>query len=666
MKFEIRAKAEGSRARTGTITTAHNTIDTPVFMPVGTRGAVRTQTLGQLESLGASIILSNTYHLLVRPGIEVFERLGGLHSWMGWTKSILTDSGGFQIFSLPHARSMGEDGAEFRSYADGTKLLLTPERSIAMQQAIGSDIMMVLDQCIDSTSSREQAQLAMELTHRWARRSLAARDAGTPASASSQALFAIIQGACFPELRRASADALTSMQGFDGFAIGGLAVGETRAQREDTTEMTAQWLPEAQPRYLMGVGTPLDLLEGVHRGVDMFDCILPTAWAQQGVVFTSHGKVDVKRGVHKLAEQSLDRGCDCEACTRYSRSYLHHLIKAREPLGWQLLAFHNLRFYLRLMQEIRAQISGGTFAAFHRQQREILALPDQDNPPARRPAPKPQRPTTRGQFRVHTSPAGFSSIQHLPSGEVMHAANHPDVEAERVYVEQSVLIAGALASPAPLVVWDVGLGAAHNAMALVRKLDSHPGHAGVSIISFERDLDAFRLALSLQRAFPHLRHPAPHILAHAGSYQREGLTWTLRQGDFLEQLATAPPPDVIFFDPFSSKVDTAMWSLETFRRLFGHLDRAAELFTYRSSTALRSSLLAAGFHVARGIASIPKSETTIALKIAGDVDFSRHVFLGQEWLDKRARSTARFSADVAPEHHLQLEQVIRSHAQFGS
>jgi queuine tRNA-ribosyltransferase len=662
--FEIRAKAAGSRARTATLTTAHSTIETPVFMPVGTRGSVRTQTLAQLEKLGASIILGNTYHLLVRPGIETFERFGGLHRWMGWKKSILTDSGGFQIFSLPNARSMGEDGAEFRSYADGTKLLLTPERSIAMQRAIGSDIMMVLDQCIDSTSSHAQAQTAMELTHRWARRSLAAR------GESTQALFAIVQGACYEDLRRASADALTSMQGFDGFAIGGLAVGETRAQREDITELTAQLLPEAMPRYLMGVGTPLDLLEAVHRGVDMFDCILPTAWAQHGVVFTSHGKVDLKRGVHKLAEQPLDRTCDCEACSLYSRSYLHHLIKCKEPLGWQLLAFHNLRFYLELMREIRAQIDRGTFAAFHKHQRDVLALTDQDNPPARRPPSKPARPTTRGLFRVHESPDGFSSIQHVPSGEIMHAANHPDVEAERVYVEQSVSIAQALASPArPLVVWDVGLGAAHNAMALIRKLDATPAHAPISIVSFERDLDAFRLALGLQRSFPHLRHPAPHILAHAGVYRRDGLEWTVHEGDFLATFASAPQPDVIFYDPFSSKVDTEMWSFATFQKLFAHLERSVELFTYRSSTALRTSMLAAGFHVARGVASLPKPETTIALKIAGPDshrDFSRHAFLGREWLDRRARSSARFGADIAPEHHQQLEQAIRSHAQFCS
>jgi queuine tRNA-ribosyltransferase len=651
VNLEIRTKALDSRARTATLVTAHSTIETPVFMPVGTRGTVRTQTLDQLERLGASIILSNTYHLLVRPGIEVFERLGGLHRWMAWGKSILTDSGGFQIFSLPNARSMGEAGAEFRSYADGTKLLLTPERSIAMQRAIGSDIMMVLDQCIDSTSSHAEAQAAMELTHRWAQRCLVAR------GESQQALFAIVQGACFPDLRRASADALTSMP-FDGFAIGGLAVGETRAQREDITELTTELLPEDKPRYLMGVGTPLDLLEAVHRGVDMFDCILPTAWAQQGVVFTSHGKIDLKRGVHKLAEQPLDRACDCEACTLYTRSYLHHLIKCKEPLGWQLLAFHNLRFYLELMREIRAQIDRGTFTAFHKAQREQLALTDQDNPPARKPRRVAIKPTTLGNFGVHVSSLGFASIQHLPSGEIMHARNHPDREAERVYIEQSVQLAQAR----PLVVWDVGLGAAHNAMALIRTRAS--GHPPIALVSFERDLDAFRLALDHQKQFPHLRHAAPHILAKSGRYQRDHLSWTVAEGDFLETFPRAPQPDLVFYDPFSGNVDTPMWSLATFERLFAFFERSVELITYRSSTAVRSSMLAAGFHVARGVASQPKPETTIALRITGDVDFSRHVFLGHDWLDKRARSSARFGTDIAPEHQLAVEHTIRNHAQF--
>ncbi len=629
-------------------------------MPVGTRGAVRTQTLGQLEQLGPALILSNTYHLMVRPGPEVFDRLGGLHRWMGWNQGILTDSGGFQVFSLANGRTMSEEGAEFRPSGSGSRILLTPERSIAMQRSIGSDIMMVLDQCIDSTSSRTDAEAAMHLTHRWAHRSLAAR------GESEQQLFAIVQGACFEDLRRESARVLTGIEGFDGYAIGGLAVGETKAQREDLTELTAQLLPTDKPRYLMGVGTPLDLLEAVHRGVDMFDCILPTAWAQHGKAFTSHGRLDLRRGVHKFAEQPLDATCDCDACRLYTRSYLHHLVKCQEPLGWQLLSFHNLRFYLRLMASIRSHIEADTFAAFHAEQRVVLALDDQDNPPLRQPRTKPTRSLERGAFRVHTSTQGFASIQHEPSGEIMHSVNHPDVEAERVYVAQSVLIREALAGTRPLVVWDVGLGAGHNAMALVRALDAAPTHAPIELVSFELDLDAFRLALAHTGPFSHLRHPAPNILAHRGRFERDRLTWTLVEGDFAALYPTAPRPDVIFYDPFSSKVDTALWSLATFRALRAQLSGPLEALTYTASTAIRSSLLAAGFHVARGVPSGPKEETTIAFLPGPGADFSSHHLLGADWLARRSRSTAPFGADVPAELRPELEHAIASHAQFTS
>ncbi|HWO26967.1 MAG TPA: tRNA guanosine(34) transglycosylase Tgt [Kofleriaceae bacterium] len=662
LKFTIRARAAGSRARAATLETLHGAIETPVFMPVGTRASVRTQTLEQLLALDAQILLANTFHLLVRPGPELFEQVGGLHRWMRWPRTILTDSGGFQIFSLPDALALHEEGAELRGHRDGGKLLLTPERSIAMQRAIGSDIMMVLDRCIDATSPHALARAAMELTHRWAARSLAAR------GDSPQALFAIVQGACYPELRRASAATLTSMPGFDGYAIGGLAVGETRAAREDMTELTAQLLPEDRPRYLMGVGTPLDLLEAVHRGVDMFDCVLPTAWAQQGLAFTTLGKIDLARGVHKLAERALDPACPCTACTVYSRSYLHHLVKCKEPLGWQLLAFHNLRFYLRLMEDIRAHIAQDTFAAFHAEQRRTLALVDPEHPPGRQPAARASKPISRGAFAVHTSPRGFASIQHVPSGEIMHSVNQPDEEAHRVYVAQSALFAEALASARqrPIVVWDVGLGAAHNAMALVRALDAAPAHAPIQLVSFERDLDPFRLALGHGKLFPHLRCAPPHVLAASGAYRRDRLEWLLCEGDFLATFAGQPTPDVIFWDPFSTKVDGPLWSLETFRRVFAALDRPAELFTYSSSTAVRSSLLAAGFHVARGVASGPKEETTIALRLGPGSDLSRHALLGGSWLDRRARSTAPFGPDIAPEHHAELERAIREHAQFAA
>ena len=383
MQFTVHATVAGSQARAATLVTARDAIETPVFMPVGTRGTVRTQTLPQLEqlaALGAPILLANTYHLLVRPGVEVFERFGGLHRWMGWPHSILTDSGGFQIFSL--AGTTIDDASATLHLPGGQTLVLSPERSIAMQRAIGADIMMVLDHCLASTSPRAEAEAAMHRTHRWAQRSLVAR------GDSAQALFAIVQGACFADLRRTSVEVLTGVPGFDGYAIGGLAVGESRAQREDTTELVTRLLPADRPRYLMGVGMPIDLLEGVHRGIDMFDCILPTALAQQGLAFTSRGRIDLARGVHRLAEQALDPACDCDACTRTPRSYLHHLVKCQEPLGWQLLAFHNLSFYVRLMAEIRAQIRAGTFLAFYAAQRELLTRADPDNPPGKKPRVK--------------------------------------------------------------------------------------------------------------------------------------------------------------------------------------------------------------------------------------------------------------------------------------
>jgi queuine tRNA-ribosyltransferase len=531
-----------------------------------------------------------------------------------------------------------------------------------MQRAIGADIMMVLDQCIASTSPRAHAEAAMARTHRWAQRSLAAR------GEAANALFAIVQGACFPDLRRASADALLELgardrRGFDGFAIGGLAVGETRAEREAMTELVTEHLPTDRPRYLMGVGMPIDLLEGVHRGIDMFDCILPTALAQQGVAFTSRGRIDLRRGVHRLADVVLDPACGCEACAR-PRSYLHHLIKCKEPLGWHLIAFHNLAFYTRLMADIRASLAAGTFLAFRAEAKDRLERADPDNPPGPRPRVKADKPATRGAFEVHASPHGFASIRHIASGEIMHSVNDPNAEAAKIYVAQSARIAAALAGDGPIVVWDVGLGAGHNAMALVRAIEeAGAAPAPITMISFERDLDAFRLALGEGAAFPHLRHRAPHIVAHRGAFASEQLTWSVCEADFLAAFADQPRPDVIFYDPFSAKVDGPMWSLATFRRLFAHVaaaDAAVELFTYSGSTAIRSALLAAGFHVARGVGSGPKPETTIALTRP----LAPHALLGRDWLDRRARSTAKLPADVPAALHAELEHAIASHAQF--
>ncbi len=373
LKFHLQKEASGSRARAGLIETERMQVETPIFMPVGTQATVKGIKTYELEELNANILLANTYHLLLRPGPEVFEKMGGIHKFMNWKRMVLTDSGGFQIFSLPHSRRMTEAGAEFRSYTDGKMILLSPEKSIATQISIGSDIMMVLDQCVPGDSEYKVAEKAMHLTHRWALRSLKAR------GESRQALFGIVQGACHEELRRQSADFLTQ-QPFDGFAIGGLAVGETKAEREDFCELSASLLPKDKPRYLMGVGTPIDLLEAVHRGVDMFDCIIPSAYAKQGKAYTSQGMIKLERSVYKFEDIPLDPECSCPTCRLYSRAYLHHLRKTDETLGWQLLSYHNIKFYTDLMREMRQHILNDTFEAFYREKREVLARHDQSHP----------------------------------------------------------------------------------------------------------------------------------------------------------------------------------------------------------------------------------------------------------------------------------------------
>ncbi len=357
--FTLTAFDPGSRARRGLLVTPHGSVRTPVFMPVGTRASVTGLGPDDLGQVQASIILANTYHLLLRPGPELFRRVGGIHPFMRWPGPVLTDSGGYQIFSLPAARTMSEEGACFASYIDGRAHLLSPEGSIDMQTAIGSDIMMVLDECTDSTMDPATLRRAMERTHRWALRSLAAR------RNPEQALFAIVQGGLMGELRRESAAFLTQ-HAFDGFAIGGLAVGDTRAQREDMTAFVTELLPRERPRYLMGVGTPPDLLVAIGHGVDMFDCVLPTRLAWQGIAFTSTGRVRLTRSAHRDADETLDARCACSTCRGFTRAYLHHLMKSSEPLGPRLLSLHNLHYYVRLMQEAGQAIEAGTYAAFAR------------------------------------------------------------------------------------------------------------------------------------------------------------------------------------------------------------------------------------------------------------------------------------------------------------
>jgi queuine tRNA-ribosyltransferase len=358
--FELRAACPDTPARTGVLTTTHGSIETPSFMVVGTRATVTGLSPHDLRRVGTQVVLGNTYHLMLRPGREAFERVGGIHRFMGWNGPVLTDSGGYQIFSLAADRVISERGARFRSYVDQRMHMLSPEESIAMQSAIGSDIMMVLDVCLNSTSDPALIRAAMERTHRWAIRSLRAR------TNENQALFAIAQGGLSTDLRRESVNFLTQHP-FDGFAIGGLAVGDRREEREAITAFSASLLPREKPRYLMGVGTPPDLVHGVLAGIDLFDCMLPTHLAWQGTAFTNRGRVKITRGAYLRADDSLDDSCSCETCRDYSRAYLHHLFKCKEPLGSRLLSIHNLHHYNALMSEMRASIAAGNFAAYARE-----------------------------------------------------------------------------------------------------------------------------------------------------------------------------------------------------------------------------------------------------------------------------------------------------------
>jgi len=661
LQFQIEARATGCGARAAVFRTLHNEVLTPLFMPVGTQATVKAQLPQTLEDAGSQILLANTYHLLLRPGLDVFRRMGGIHEFMSWKRSVLTDSGGYQIFSLPHSRSLTEEGAVFQSYTDGRPILLSPEASIGAQVAIGSDIMMALDQCVASTADEAVARAAMELTHRWAARSLAAR------GDSPQAIFAIAQGALFPELRRESALGLAGMD-FDGFAIGGLAVGEGKSEREDICAFTAGLLPADKPRYLMGVGTPLDILEAVHRGVDMFDCIIPTQVAQRGGVFTSRGYLQLRRGVYKFSDEKLDPACSCPTCRRYSRAYLHHLTKTRETLGWQLLGKHNIHFYHQLMRDIRASILSDTFLALYREKRATLHEDDLDNPVLVQ-KPKKAKRQALGNYEIHTAWEGFSSIRHIHSGEIMHSRTPPMEEARRLYVEQSRLAERLREQEAgPLVIWDVGLGAGANAMAAVACHESGEKPVrGLHIVSFENDLDSLRLAFRNNDQFRYLRHSAPSAILKEGAWRSKthpGLAWTLVPGDFSETAGTSPfAPDIIFYDMFSGKTNAGAWTPGAFRRLFAACrGRSVGLFTYTCSTAARVALLAAGFHVARGRGTGDKTETTIAL--TPEAVRADHELLAADWLEKWKRSSARFPADLSAAEQSAWEEVILGHPQF--
>ncbi len=350
-------------ARRGVLTTLHGDIETPVFMPVGTQGVVKAVTPRDLEEAGASVILGNTYHLYLRPGDELIARRGGLHRFSGWSRPILTDSGGYQVFSLASRRKVEEQGVHFQSHLDGSAHLLTPEKAVDIQANLGSDIAMVLDECPALPAAASAIDESLMLTARWARRCrdrfLALRDA----RASSSMLFGIVQGGTFPELRAKSA-ALTLEIGFDGYAIGGLSVGEPNEVMYEVIGHTAPLLPADRPRYLMGVGTPIDILEAVARGVDMFDCVLPTRNARNGQLFTSEGPINIKNAAFAEDDGPVDAACRCYACQHFSRAYLRHLFMAGEMTSGTLNTLHNLTYYLDTMRRIRQAIAFGTFEEF--------------------------------------------------------------------------------------------------------------------------------------------------------------------------------------------------------------------------------------------------------------------------------------------------------------
>lgn len=358
--FTFDLEATCGAARAGVFHTPHGDILTPIFAPVGTQATVKAVQPRELEEMGASLVLANTYHLYLRPGDKLVDRMGGLHQFMGWNHPILTDSGGFQVFSLGALRQIDDQGVTFRSHLDGSIHRFTPEKSIDIQHHLGADIIMCFDEC-PPPLDRDVVRAACDRTHAWARRCLAYHHQAQ--RGGKQALFGIVQGGVFPDLRAQSAQTLLELD-FPGYAVGGLAVGETKAQMHTTLEATVPLLPANRPRYLMGVGSPEDLVNGVARGIDIFDCVLPTRTARHGAALTRTGRINMRNLEHAEDSAPLEDGCTCYTCSHFSRAYVRHLVKAGEILGHQLLTLHNLHLLLTLMRELRAAILDGTFTAY--------------------------------------------------------------------------------------------------------------------------------------------------------------------------------------------------------------------------------------------------------------------------------------------------------------
>jgi len=695
LAFRTTSHDPGTRARRGAFVAAHGRVETPAFMPVGTRATVTGLTPDDLDAVGAEIILANTYHLMLRPGPELFRRVGGIHRFMRWRGPVLTDSGGFQIFSLAEDRTVAEDGARFRSYVDGRTHVLSPERSVEVQAAIGSDVMMALDVCVPSTADAGAIRDAMHRTHRWALRSLAARaDPG-------QALFAIVQGGLVPALRAESARFLTQ-HAFDGFAIGGLAVGDTRAERADVVARAAELLPADRPRYLMGVGTPPDLLHAIGEGVDMFDCVLPTTLAWQGTAFTSEGRVRLTRSDHRASDSPLDAACGCATCRTWSRAYLHHLFKCREPLGPRLVSIHNLRHYLDLMRDAREAIEAGKYATFAKE--KLGAIDHHEHDPSKRPpgrrrhplpiplptsstptsiaiaTPSPQTPlpqsgagaggegevalraTPDGRFEIVLTSLGVPAVRDAVLGEVMHPVVGPSVEAERLYVAQSRLRERLARAGPQLVLYDVGLGAGSNALAALAAAEGAPDLARrLEIVSFESDTGALALAASDEGAL-RLGLEREHVLAArallaSGRFESPRALWRLVRGDVRETLPRETArAELVFWDPFSPNANPELWTLSSFSALRARCAGEAAVYTYSTATATRAALLLAGFYVGAGDPSGPKQETTVA---ATDPALLTRPLEGR-WLARLAQSSAPYPPDAPPDA---LERV-RAHPQF--
>jgi queuine tRNA-ribosyltransferase len=358
--FELLQSDKSTKARLGRLRTAHGSIETPAFMPVGTQASVKTLDPRELREMGAQIILSNTYHLNIRPGIEIIRAAGGLHRFMGWTGPILTDSGGFQVFSLSKIRKIRAHGVEFQSHVDGTPLFLGPKEAMDIQRVLGSDIAMAFDECPPHTSPPRELRAAVERTIRWA------RECREQPRAAGQLVFGIVQGGVDAALRQACAEALVPL-GFDGYAVGGVSVGEPEPEMMKAVELTEPFLPAHLPRYVMGLGTPEQLLELVARGMDLFDCVLPTRVARNGTAFTRSGAVSIKSAPNKMDFRPIEEGCDCFACRHFTRAYLRHLLNVEEILALRMLSVHNSHLYLSVMAEARQAIAAGTFAEFRRE-----------------------------------------------------------------------------------------------------------------------------------------------------------------------------------------------------------------------------------------------------------------------------------------------------------